>query len=162
MARKTLTALLLLSAGCFHASIESGMKPGNGRDREGVGCSWVFGLVPPEPIEAQSKCTAGVSKVETEHSFLNALVRLLHHPNLHPDAPHPDLRREPDRRRPAAGDAAPSWPARPDGRSLEDQQPHALGGRGGVQPGVSASPSGRSRLGHGEREHRARARASGR
>ena len=74
MARKTLAALLLLSAGCFHASIESGMKPGNEKVEKEWAASWVFGLVPPEPIEAQSKCTSGVSKVETEHSFLNALV----------------------------------------------------------------------------------------
>ena len=44
------------------------------QDRKEWAASWVFGLVPPEPIEAQSKCTTGVSKVETEHSFLNALV----------------------------------------------------------------------------------------
>lgn len=74
MSRKTLAALLLLSAGCYHASIESGMKPGNDKIEKEWASSFVFGLVPPEPIEAQSKCTNGVSKVETEHSFLNALV----------------------------------------------------------------------------------------
>ena len=74
MPRTTIAALLLLSAGCYHASIESGMKPGNERVEKEWAASWVFGLVPPEPIEAQSKCTTGVSKVETEHSFLNALV----------------------------------------------------------------------------------------
>lgn len=74
MARKTLAALLLLSAGCFHASIESGMKPGNDKIEKEWASSFIFGLVPPEPIDAQSKCPTGVSKVETEHSFLNALV----------------------------------------------------------------------------------------
>jgi hypothetical protein len=74
MSRKTLAALLLLSTGCYHASIESGMKPGNDKIEKEWASSFVFGLVPPEPIEAQSKCTNGVSKVETEHSFLNALV----------------------------------------------------------------------------------------
>jgi len=74
MSRKTLAALLLLSSGCYHASIESGMKPGNDKIEKEWASSFVFGLVPPDPIEAQSKCTNGVSKVETEHSFLNALV----------------------------------------------------------------------------------------
>lgn len=77
MPRTTIAALLLLSAGCYHASIESGMKPGNEKIEKEWAASWVFGLVPPEPIEAQSKCATGVSKVETEHSFLNALVGLL-------------------------------------------------------------------------------------
>ena len=74
MARTTIAALLLLSAGCYHASIETGMKPGNDRIEKEWASSFVFGLVPPDTIEAKSKCTSGVSKVETEHSFLNALV----------------------------------------------------------------------------------------
>jgi hypothetical protein len=74
MHRMTLAVLILLSAGCFHASIETGMKPGNDAIEKEWAASWVFGLVPPDPIEAQSKCTTGVSKVETRHSFLNALV----------------------------------------------------------------------------------------
>src|SRR5262245_58943903 len=77
MARTTLAALLLLSAGCYHASIESGMKPGNDKIEKDWAAGWAWGLVGPEPIEAQSKCTSGVSKAETEHSFLNALVGAL-------------------------------------------------------------------------------------
>lgn len=74
MARKTIAALLLLSAGCYHASIESGMKPGTNKIEEEWASGWAWGLVGPQPIEAQSKCPAGLSKVETEHSFLNGLV----------------------------------------------------------------------------------------
>jgi len=74
MARTTFAALLLLSAGCYHASIESGMKPGNDKIEKEWAAGWAWGLVGPEPIEAQSKCTSGLSKVETEHSFLNGLV----------------------------------------------------------------------------------------
>src|SRR5512146_574425 len=36
--------------------------------------SFVAGLVPPPVVETASKCPNGVSKVETQHSFLNALV----------------------------------------------------------------------------------------
>ncbi len=74
MSRKTLAALLLFSAGCYHASIETGMKPGNDKIEKEWASGFAWGLVPPDPIEAQSKCTSGVSKVETEHSFLNGLV----------------------------------------------------------------------------------------
>lgn len=77
MARKTLAAVLLLSAGCYHASIESGMKPGNDKIEKEWASGFAWGLVGPEPIEAQSKCTSGLSKVETEHSFLNGLVGAL-------------------------------------------------------------------------------------
>ena len=74
MPRTTIAALLLLSAGCYHASIESGRKPGNDKIEKEWASGWAWGLVAPEPIDAQSKCTSGLSKVETEHSFLNGLV----------------------------------------------------------------------------------------
>ena len=77
MSRTTIAALLLLSAGCYHASIESGMKPGNDKIEKEWASGFAWGLVGPDPIEAQSKCTSGVSKVETEHSFLNSLVQIL-------------------------------------------------------------------------------------
>jgi len=74
MARTTIAALLLLTTGCFHASVDSGMKPGAEKIEKEWASSWVFGLVAPEPIEAKTQCPSGVAKVETEHSFLNALV----------------------------------------------------------------------------------------
>jgi hypothetical protein len=74
MPRTTLAALFLLSAGCYHASIESGMKPGNDKIEKEWASGWAWGLVGPEPIEAKSTCGSGLSKVETEHSFLNGLV----------------------------------------------------------------------------------------
>ena len=74
MSRTTIAALLLLSAGCYHASIESGMKPGTDKIEQEWASGWAWGIVGPEPIQAQSKCTNGLSKVETEHSFLNGLV----------------------------------------------------------------------------------------
>jgi hypothetical protein len=77
MARTTFAALLLLSAGCFHASIETGMKPGNEKIEKDWASGWAWGIVGPDPIEAQSKCTGGVSKTETEHSFLNGLVQFV-------------------------------------------------------------------------------------
>jgi hypothetical protein len=75
MSRTTLAALLfLLSTGCYHASIESGMKPGNDKIEKEWAAGFAWGLAGPDPIEAQSKCPNGLSKVETEHSFLNGLV----------------------------------------------------------------------------------------
>lgn len=36
--------------------------------------SFIFGLVPPPVENVSQQCTNGVSKVETQHSFLNGLV----------------------------------------------------------------------------------------
>ena len=36
--------------------------------------SFAFGLVPPPIENVAQQCTNGVSKVETQHSFLNGLV----------------------------------------------------------------------------------------
>jgi hypothetical protein len=77
MTRKTIAALLLLSAGCYHASIESGMKPGTDKIEQEWASGWAWGLVGPAPIDAQNTCKGGLSKVETEHSFLNGLVGTL-------------------------------------------------------------------------------------
>lgn len=74
MLRTTIAVVFLLSTGCYHASIETGMKPGSEKIEKEWASSFIFGLVPPDPIDAKSKCTSGVSKVETQHSFLNALV----------------------------------------------------------------------------------------
>lgn len=74
MLRRNIAIAFLLLAGCYHASIETGMKPGADKVEKEWAASWVFGLVAPEPIDTKATCTSGVSKVETEHSFLNALV----------------------------------------------------------------------------------------
>lgn len=70
-------AAAVLLAGCFHATIETGLAPSNQVIEQGFASSWIFGLVPPKTVEAQSKCPHGVSKVETQLSFVNQLVAFL-------------------------------------------------------------------------------------
>jgi hypothetical protein len=67
-------AILALSAGCYHATIETGVTPSAQVIEQPFAASWIYGLVPPKTVEAQSKCTRGVSKVETQMSFVDALV----------------------------------------------------------------------------------------
>jgi hypothetical protein len=67
-------ALLVTTAACFHATIETGLAPSTTVIEQPFASGWVFGLVPPNTVEAQHKCAKGVSKVETQHSFLNMLV----------------------------------------------------------------------------------------
>ena len=64
-------------AGCYHARIETGLTPSSEVIDIPFATGFVYGLVPPETVEAESKCTSGVAIVETEHSFVNQLVAAL-------------------------------------------------------------------------------------
>ena len=67
---------LFLLVGCYHATIDTGLAPGY-ETVEMWKHSWIYGLVPPSVVEAQSECENGVAKVETQQSFLNGLVNVL-------------------------------------------------------------------------------------
>ena len=74
--RSCLVPLLALcfGAGCYHASVETGRAAGSQHIEKGWAGSYLFGLVPPNTVDAKAGCANGVSKVETKHSFLNGLV----------------------------------------------------------------------------------------
>jgi hypothetical protein len=65
---------LLSLAGCYHAIIDTGLAPSTEVIDQPWASGFVYGLVPPNPVETMAKCKNGVSKVETLHSFLNSLV----------------------------------------------------------------------------------------
>jgi hypothetical protein len=68
---------LIASAGCYHATIETGATPSTETIEQGFASSWVYGLVPPSTVATAAKCTHGVAKVETQLSFVNGLVGVL-------------------------------------------------------------------------------------
>jgi hypothetical protein len=73
------TVLLFLATfvlgGCYHATVNTGVTPGSTQINQPWATSFVYGLVPPATVEAMQECgSAGVARVETQHSFLNALV----------------------------------------------------------------------------------------
>jgi len=70
------TGGLFLTA-CWHATIETGLAPSNQVVEKSFAASWIIGLVPPSTLETQAKCPNGVSKVETQLSFVNQLVAFL-------------------------------------------------------------------------------------
>jgi len=70
----TLTPYL---AGCFHATVDTGLAPSATVVEKPWASGWIFGLVPPSTLETQAKCPSGVSKVETQLSFVNMLVAFL-------------------------------------------------------------------------------------
>lgn len=71
----SLAVLALALGGCYHATINTGLTPGDKVISQPWAASWIAGLIPPRTVEAREQCgTAGVARVETQHSFLNALV----------------------------------------------------------------------------------------
>lgn len=61
-------------SGCYHATVTTGLTPGTQVIEEPFATGWIFGLVPPDTIDAASQCAAGVAQVETQLSFVNQLV----------------------------------------------------------------------------------------
>ncbi len=59
--------------GCYHATIETGLAPSS-KTKSIWAHSWVYGLVPPAVVNAQSECESGVARVETKHSFVTGLI----------------------------------------------------------------------------------------
>lgn len=71
-----LGAVVALS-GCYHATIETGLPPGNQTLEKPWASAWIYGLVPPQMVETASRCPNGVARVETQQSFVNGLVGLI-------------------------------------------------------------------------------------
>lgn len=69
--------MLFAGTACFHAVVDTGLAPSNTKIEQQWASGWIFGLVPPNPIEAKSKCSGGVSKVETLHSVPNYIVQFV-------------------------------------------------------------------------------------
>ncbi len=72
-----LALALLLSAGCYHATVETGLRPGPQTIEVPFAHCWIAGLVPPAVVETMAQCPNGVARVETQQSFVNGLVGVL-------------------------------------------------------------------------------------
>lgn len=69
-----LVALVVAMSGCYHARITTGLTPSTQVIDKPFATGWIYGLVPPSPVNAAEECTNGVAIVETELSFVNQLV----------------------------------------------------------------------------------------
>jgi hypothetical protein len=69
--------LVVASAACYRVTVETGAPPTQTKIDIPWQKSWVYGLVPPDTIQARTTCPTGVSRVMVEHSFLNGLVAAL-------------------------------------------------------------------------------------
>lgn len=75
---RAVSALLVLAlAGCYHATIDTGLQPSGQKVEKKWAHSFLYGLVPPSTVETSSKCPNGVARVETQLSFLNQVAAIL-------------------------------------------------------------------------------------
>jgi hypothetical protein len=63
--------------GCYHAIVETGATPSTEVIDNSFASSWIYGLVPPSIVSTAERCSNGVAKVETQHTFVNQLVGFL-------------------------------------------------------------------------------------
>lgn len=75
--RVSAITIAVLLSGCYHATVETGRLPSPQTVEKTFASGWVFGLVPPSTISTTEKCPDGVSKVETQLSFVNQLVSFI-------------------------------------------------------------------------------------
>ena len=68
---------VFLLVGCYHAQIETGRPAGSTVITKPWAMSFAWGLIPPPVENVSQQCTSGVSKVETQHSFMNGLVAIV-------------------------------------------------------------------------------------
>jgi hypothetical protein len=72
-----LICFIFFANACYHATIDTGLTPSAQTIEKGWANGWIYGLVPPSPVETAQKCPNGVAKVETQLSFANQLVSFL-------------------------------------------------------------------------------------
>jgi hypothetical protein len=70
-------AVVAMTTACFHQTVQSGLEPSTTVVERQFVATWLWGIVPAEPIDMRQSCPSGVATVETEQSFLNGLVGVL-------------------------------------------------------------------------------------
>lgn len=63
--------------GCYHATVDTGLRPSAEGFQKDWAHSFLYGLVPPSTVETATECPNGVAQVETQLSFLNQLASFL-------------------------------------------------------------------------------------
>jgi hypothetical protein len=66
-------AVALVLSGCYHATVHTGRPSAAQRDSKWAH-GFLWGLVPPSPVNATQSCPGGASMVETQLSVPNQLV----------------------------------------------------------------------------------------
>jgi len=75
--RLSVAGLLIAALACYHATVDTGLKPSAQVVEKSFAAGWIFGLVPPSTVSTAAQCPHGAAKIETQLSFVNQLVALL-------------------------------------------------------------------------------------
>src|SRR5881296_3599209 len=75
--RLSLVGVFPFALACYHATVDTGLKPSAQVVEKSFAAGWIFGLVPPSTVHTASQCTHGAAKIETQLSFVNQLVAFL-------------------------------------------------------------------------------------
>jgi hypothetical protein len=67
-------ALLLVLPGCYHSIVTTGQPAGTKVINKAFQPSFIYGLVPPPPLDVSKDCPQGVAKFENIHTFVEGLV----------------------------------------------------------------------------------------
>jgi hypothetical protein len=70
-------AAFLLTAGCYHATVNTALQPNGTVIDKPWAASFLGGLVPPAITETAQQCPGGVARVDTELSFLNMVANVI-------------------------------------------------------------------------------------
>lgn len=69
--------LLLCASACFHQVVQTGSTPSTTTVDKQFVSTWLWGLVPAQPIDVRQQCPTGIAVVTTEQSFVNGFVSVL-------------------------------------------------------------------------------------
>ena len=75
--RLSLVGVFPFALACYHATVDTGLKPSAQVVEKSFAAGWIFGLVPPNTVATASQCSHGAAKIETQLSFVNQLVAFL-------------------------------------------------------------------------------------
>lgn len=72
-----LAAIALLASGCYRQVVQTGRTPSASVIHRPWTHTFLWGLVPAEPIDVTAECRSGIATVVTEQSFLNGVATVL-------------------------------------------------------------------------------------
>ena len=67
----------LAASGCFRQVVQTGRTPGSTVVHKPWTPTFLWGLVPPAPIDVSAQCRSGIATVETQESVPNLIATVL-------------------------------------------------------------------------------------
>lgn len=77
LASLPLVLLMLSTSACFHQVVQTGLAAGPTVVTKGWVSTWMWGLVPAQPIDVRSECPSGVATIATQQTFGNGFLSML-------------------------------------------------------------------------------------